>query len=122
MSELTRDQVLNKLRKGEKESQDPHIWHDPLNAKIMVNNLRDALVKRDPANAADYRYRQGSALHGLHNFAGARKAYDAALLANPQHVDARYQRALLNFAERQLPAAIADLDITLRLSPRAANA
>lgn len=33
---------------------DPHIWHDPLNAKIMVNNIRDALIKRDPVNASTY--------------------------------------------------------------------
>ncbi|MHB8574207.1 MAG: metal ABC transporter substrate-binding protein [Dehalococcoidia bacterium] len=43
-----------KTRKGQKESVDPHIWHDPLNAKIMVNTIRDALKKRDPANAAVY--------------------------------------------------------------------
>ena len=42
-----------KLRK-EGATVDPHIWHDPTNAKIMVNNLRDALIKRDPAGAASY--------------------------------------------------------------------
>lgn len=43
-----------KLRKADK-GDDPHIWHDPLNAKIMVNNIRDALSARDPSNAALYR-------------------------------------------------------------------
>ncbi len=38
----------------EGKTVDPHIWHDPHNAKIMVGNIRDALVKRDPANAAVY--------------------------------------------------------------------
>jgi zinc/manganese transport system substrate-binding protein/manganese/iron transport system substrate-binding protein len=44
-----------KLRRenGDK-GDDPHIWHDPENAKIMVNNIRDALAARDPANAALY--------------------------------------------------------------------
>ena len=80
------------------------------------------LALLEPANAADYRYHEGSALHGLRDFAGARLAYDAALAANPQQVDALYERALLSFAEGQPAAAIADLDAALRLSPRAANA
>lgn len=33
---------------------DPHIWHDPNNAKLMVEVIRDALVSADPANAAVY--------------------------------------------------------------------
>jgi len=82
----------------------------------------ERLAALEPKNAADYRYRQGSALHGLRDFAGARKAYDAALATDPQHVDALYERALLSFAEGQPAAAIADLDRALRLSPRAANA
>jgi tetratricopeptide (TPR) repeat protein len=82
----------------------------------------ERLAQIDPKNAADHRYRQGSALHGLHDFAGARTAYDAALGANPQHVDALYERALLDLAEDQPAAAIADLDRALRLSHRAANA
>jgi tetratricopeptide (TPR) repeat protein len=80
------------------------------------------LAAFDPANAADYRYHEGSALHGLRDFAGARKAYDAALAADPQQVDALYERALLSFAEGNPAAAIVDLDAALRLSPHAANA
>ncbi|WP_129628785.1 metal ABC transporter solute-binding protein, Zn/Mn family [Candidatus Oscillochloris fontis] len=33
---------------------DPHIWHDPNNAQLMVAAIRDALVAADPANAAAY--------------------------------------------------------------------
>jgi ABC-type Zn uptake system ZnuABC Zn-binding protein ZnuA len=33
---------------------DPHIWHDPNNAVVMVENIRDALIAADPANAAAY--------------------------------------------------------------------
>jgi ABC-type Zn uptake system ZnuABC Zn-binding protein ZnuA len=39
----------------EGKTVDPHIWQDPQNATIMVDNIRDALAKRDPANAAVYR-------------------------------------------------------------------
>ncbi len=33
---------------------DPHIWLDPSNAEKMVDNIVQALVARDPANAAFY--------------------------------------------------------------------
>lgn len=35
-------------------SFDPHIWHDVANAVVMVENIRDALIAADPANAALY--------------------------------------------------------------------
>ncbi len=46
-----------KIRKGnEDEPQgDPHIWHSPLNAIIMLNNIRDGLMQVNPANADYYR-------------------------------------------------------------------
>ena len=33
---------------------DPHVWLDPLNAKIMVKNIADALIKLDPENRQFY--------------------------------------------------------------------
>lgn len=38
-----------------KHLYDPHIWTDPLNAKVMVANIRDTLCGLDPANADYYR-------------------------------------------------------------------
>jgi zinc/manganese transport system substrate-binding protein len=47
------------LRKGEPGDPetaqgDPHIWHDPLNAKIMVTDIEAAFATADPADAAGY--------------------------------------------------------------------
>ena len=33
---------------------DPHVWHDPTNAVVMVESIRDALAEADPDNAAAY--------------------------------------------------------------------
>jgi zinc/manganese transport system substrate-binding protein len=46
-----------RLQKGEedgKPSDDPHVWHDPANAKRMVDNITAALDRADPANKATY--------------------------------------------------------------------
>jgi zinc/manganese transport system substrate-binding protein len=44
-----------KLREGESEGEghgeDPHIWHDPRNAKIMVTNIEKGLAAADPGRA-----------------------------------------------------------------------
>lgn len=44
-----------KLRRGEDESgrpeDDPHVWHDPANAKIMVDNIARALSAAFPEQA-----------------------------------------------------------------------
>jgi tetratricopeptide (TPR) repeat protein len=80
------------------------------------------LAELEPAAAASHRYQQGVALHGLRDYAAARRAYDQALATDPQHVDALYERALLSLAERRHAEAVADLDRAIRLSPRAANA
>ena len=33
---------------------DPHVWHDPLNDKIIVANIANALAKADPTHASAY--------------------------------------------------------------------
>ena len=39
------------LRPGD-EGNDPHIWHNPLNAKIMVRDIEAGLAAADPARSA----------------------------------------------------------------------
>jgi ABC-type Zn uptake system ZnuABC Zn-binding protein ZnuA len=46
------------VRRGNGEEEeaagDPHIWHDPRNAKIMARNIERAFAAADPAAAATY--------------------------------------------------------------------
>lgn len=37
------------------EGEDPHVWFDVANAKVMVDNIRDALIAGDPDGEAVYR-------------------------------------------------------------------
>lgn len=37
------------------DSEDPHIWLDPQNAIIMVNNILEGLIQIDPSNESFYR-------------------------------------------------------------------
>ena len=47
-----------KVRAGngdeEQRAGDPHIWHDPANARIMVDDIAAALAAKDPAGTAGY--------------------------------------------------------------------
>jgi ABC-type Zn uptake system ZnuABC Zn-binding protein ZnuA len=38
----------------EEKEGDPHIWHDPRNAKIMARDIADGLAAKDPADKAMY--------------------------------------------------------------------
>jgi len=40
---------------GEAKESDPHVWQNPLNVKVMVENIAGALAKFDPARADVYR-------------------------------------------------------------------
>jgi zinc/manganese transport system substrate-binding protein len=44
------------LRKGDEDTKDgdPHIWHDPRNAKIMVADIEKGLAGADPAHSSAY--------------------------------------------------------------------
>ncbi len=62
-----------RLRNGEEDGKpvdDPHVWHDPDNAKTMVDNIAAALGQADRAHRAAYRA----------NAAAYRKRLDAASL------------------------------------------
>lgn len=47
------DSAHNPLKTGI-EMVDPHIWLDPVNAKQMVNNIKEGMCKADPGNREYY--------------------------------------------------------------------
>ena len=50
---VTEDLML--IRADGRNEDDPHVWHDVGNAVIMVQAIRDALIKADPQHSNGYR-------------------------------------------------------------------
>ena len=67
---------------GHKQAMDPHIWLDPENAGIMVDNIASAMAEKDPANAVIY------------------NANAAALKQKLAQLDDDYQKGLSNCRTR----------------------
>lgn len=62
------------LHHGHHHEYDPHIWTSPVNAIIMVENIRDALCEIDEANADEYRRNAESYIEELKKLDSAFKA------------------------------------------------
>ncbi|HZI37880.1 MAG TPA: metal ABC transporter substrate-binding protein [Acidimicrobiia bacterium] len=76
-----------RLRQGQGEQngeEDPHIWQDPRNAKVMVHNIAVALAAADPAHRADY------------------QANEAAYAAELDRLDAEIASEIAGLANRKL--------------------
>jgi zinc/manganese transport system substrate-binding protein len=58
---------------------DPHAWQNVANAEVYVANIRDALIKADPAGKADYDTRATAYLAELAKLDGEVKAAIAAI-------------------------------------------
>lgn len=52
---------------NEEEEYDPHIWMDPENAAIMVQNISEGLCRLDPDNADSYRLNAEKTITTLHS-------------------------------------------------------
>ena len=57
----------------------PHVWLDPILAIRQVENIRDALAKRDPANAAIYKRNAAAYIERLRALDGEIRAATAPL-------------------------------------------
>lgn len=71
----------------EEKHLDPHVWLSPVNAKLQVQNIRDAFVKADPSNEAYYN----------ENY----EKYVAKLDA----LDQKYKEALMNLENKDIIVA-----------------
>lgn len=63
-------QGLNLLKGNDSESAgsyDPHVWLDPVLAEKQVENIRDALIKADPANTMYYQSNADKFIAELNN-------------------------------------------------------
>ncbi|MDO7788619.1 metal ABC transporter substrate-binding protein [Desulforamulus aquiferis] len=49
------DEVTGDGHDHHHSGNDPHVWLDPLNAKIMVDNILEGLIKADEKNSSVYR-------------------------------------------------------------------
>jgi ABC-type Zn uptake system ZnuABC Zn-binding protein ZnuA len=76
------------IRKGEGED-DPHIWHNPLNAKIMSQNIQKALAAVDAANAATYQ-------KNFDGYAAKLDALDAGIKSKIDSIPAAQRKLVTN--------------------------
>ena len=44
---------------------DPHVWLDPINAKVIIEEIENQLVKLDPQNASKYKSNSKKIIHEL---------------------------------------------------------
>ncbi|MBR0026945.1 MAG: zinc ABC transporter substrate-binding protein [Clostridia bacterium] len=77
---------------------DPHIWTDPTKAMIMVENIRDAFIARDPEHEAVYRENAQAYLAELAALDEALLALSASLTDHDIYFGGRF--AMRYFAER----------------------
>lgn len=69
---------LRKRVKNGKVEDDPHIWHNPENAKVMVRNISDSVQQQDPEHKEEYERNTNDYLAQLDGLeAETRSAIDA---------------------------------------------
>jgi ABC-type Zn uptake system ZnuABC Zn-binding protein ZnuA len=74
---------------GNEKDGDPHIWHDPMNAKIMARNLATAFAAKDPAGRASYEANYAS-------YAGKLDALDKKIRSAIDSVPAAQRKLVTN--------------------------
>ncbi len=89
-------------------------WLAEVPVRIRARQFTEALVAVEKAraidaNSAEMHYQHGAVLHVQGNLPGALAAYDKALLANPDHVDARVARAGIALDLKRHADAAADI-------------
>lgn len=75
-----------------------------------------------PAGGADAFYNQGVILWNGGKIADAKKSFESAIQANPNHAEAHYQLGMALVNEGNLPGAATEFETYLKLSPDGPNA
>ena len=73
-------------------------------------------------NSADALFNQGVILWNGGKIPDAKKAFEAAIQANPNHAEAHYQLGMALVNEGNLPAAATEFETYLKISPEGPNA
>jgi tetratricopeptide (TPR) repeat protein len=74
------------------------------------------------AGSADAQYNQGVILWNAGKIADAKKAFEAAVAANPNHAEAHYQLGMALVNEGNMAGAATEFETYLKLSPTGPNA
>lgn len=90
---------------------DPHAWQSPLNAKIYVANIRDALVAADPADAEAFKFNANAYLAKLDALDGEVRQAVAQIPENRRKVISTH-RAFGYFAAAYGIAFVAPLGVS----------
>ena len=112
---------VTKLSVGEaatdpEHAYDPHIWLDPANANIMVQHIRDALIKADPRNKLIY---EGNAGHYITRLNQLNQNYTQTLSSLPNKQFVAFHSAWRYLATRFGLTEVAVLEPTPGKEPTA---
>lgn len=80
------------IRKGADEAEkegDPHLWHNPQNAKLMAQNIEKALAAADPGGTAEYQ-------KNFDNYAAKIDALDAAIKTKLESIPVGQRKLVTN--------------------------
>lgn len=80
-------QLIENTEKAEELAYDPHVWLDPMKAKKQMEMIKDALIKADPSNRANYES----------NFSENAKKFD--------DLDKEYKNAVSKFVKKDIVVA-----------------
>lgn len=93
-----------------------------IEASAKATQYANNLSAGGGAGGADAAYNQGVILWNAGKIADAKKAFETAVQANPNHAEARYQLGMALVNEGKLPEATAEFEKYLSLSPDGPNA
>jgi ABC-type Zn uptake system ZnuABC Zn-binding protein ZnuA len=93
------DEVVTLLERVDRRESDPHWWHDPRNAVLATEAIRDALAEADPKGRAIYEHNAGRYIERLRSLDREIQACVAKLSPAQRKIVTTHD-SLAYFAER----------------------